>query len=461
MAPSKKRPANPRSAELPAGFRERMAQRFGAETSDLLESLRAEAPISIRLNPLKSAAINAEHVPWCAQGRYLEQRPAFTLDPLLHAGAYYVQEASSMLLEQALKACGALTTDVLALDLCAAPGGKSTHLLSLLTEGSLLVANEPVAARRAVLAENLWKHGATKAIVTGSDPSDLSSMPETFDLILVDAPCSGEGLFRRDAFAREQWSPRLVQQCATLQSRILDHAWNALAPGGYLIYSTCTWELEEDEAQAARLIAMGAEAIDLDPPPDWGLLRVEHAGAIGYLCLPHRVRGEGFFLSVMRKSGENPMYEPAMRNAESGERLPWMKADQALVIHESAGLLYAQPARWSEAINRIGLRMAHPGVPLAEPKGNEWQPHPAAALSTAIDAQACTVIDANHETALHYLRGNALPAQSAHGTALVMHQGLGIGWVQGAGNRWNNRWPAPWRVRQATSPLPPVPWSMP
>ena len=235
----------------------------------MIAALDTVPPTSIRVNPAKWAGPLAHPIPWCTTGRYLERTPSFTFDPLLHAGAYYVQEASSMLVEQAVKATGLADTDVLALDLCAAPGGKTTHLASLLTKGSLVVANEIDRKRQSVLQENLWKWGAANTVITGSASPDLQGLPETFDLILLDAPCSGEGMFRKDPFAREQWSPALVEQCASTQRGIIEHAWNALRPGGFLIYSTCTWEEAENEQQLAALVEIGAECVPVPLDPTW------------------------------------------------------------------------------------------------------------------------------------------------------------------------------------------------
>lgn len=449
------------SRALHTGFVQRLTVRLGEEANTLLAALETNAPTSIRLNPRKPFPAHGDPVPWCATGRYLPYRPGFTFDPLLHAGAYYVQEASSMLIEQAVLATGIGDRDVLALDLCAAPGGKSTHLLALLSPGSLLVANEIDAARRAVLAENLWKQGAHNAVVAGSDPDDLHAMPGAFDLILVDAPCSGEGLFRRDAFAREQWSPQLVAQCSAHQRGILEAAWQALAPGGHLIYSTCTWELEENEAQAARLVAMGGAPVELPLRAEWNVERTVHEGAIGYRCYPHRVRGEGFFISLIRKAGE-----PAARGRGSAPQpgptdLPWIGVEHALRMREANGVRYARPAAWAAAIDALHLKVEHPGIPVAEAKGHAWTPHAAAALSGLLDPAALTVIEADGATALSYLRGMALPAHGAQGPALLRHRGFALGWLQGAGNRWNNRWPAPWRIRQAAASAPPVSWSEP
>lgn len=446
---------------LPATFRDRIEPLLGPETDALINSLEAPAPTSIRLNPFKPLHPEAESVPWCMLGRYLPERPAFTLDPLLHAGAYYVQEASSMLVEQAVCAAGADHRELLALDLCAAPGGKTTHLLSLLLPGSMLVANEPDAVRRQVLAENCWKLGAPNVMITGSDPSDLRSLPACFDLILVDAPCSGEGLFRKDPFAREQWSVKLVEQCAATQSRIIAHAWEALAPGGVMLYSTCTWEQVENEEQAASLVRLGAEPIELPMDPSWGVQRVEMHGAVGYRCYPHRVRGEGFFLAAMRKPGEWRIRSAVSSTASASLALPWLRKDAGMELLEQEHVLFARPARWSAELNRINgaMSITSPGIPVAERRGDRWLPHAAAALSTLLDPSEAQVLDLDRTQALSYLRGEALAAEDAHGAALIRHAGLPLGWVQGAGRRWNNRWPAPWRIRQLRSEAPPVSWS--
>jgi 16S rRNA C967 or C1407 C5-methylase (RsmB/RsmF family) len=253
-----------RDPELPAELRTTLADLIGDEVAQLENALRMAPPTSIRIDPLKGFDPGGASVPWCSTGRYLEERPAFTFDPLFHAGTYYVQEASSMFLEQALLAAGLLKDDILAIDLCAAPGGKSTHLRSLLTPGSLLVANEIDRQRLPALQENLWKWGGPNVVITGSPTRDLNALPDHFDLILVDAPCSGEGMFRKDPFAREQWTPDLVQQCAAMQQSIVHDAWHALAPGGVLIYSTCTWEPAENELQLVPLLEQGA---DNDPDP--------------------------------------------------------------------------------------------------------------------------------------------------------------------------------------------------
>ncbi|MBK8227211.1 MAG: rRNA methyltransferase [Flavobacteriales bacterium] len=448
------------STSLPGGFEQRVPITDDVERAALVAALSTASPVSIRLNPNKPFMINAEPVPWCASGRYLSHRPAFTLDPLLHAGAYYVQEASSMLLEQAVLATGLHEHDVIALDLCAAPGGKSTHLLSLLTPDSLLVANEIHAERRSVLAENCWKHGSPNVVIAGSRAGDLGSLASTFDLILLDAPCSGEGMFRKDPFARAQWSPKLVERCAAAQRDLVKHAWQALSPGGSLVYSTCTWEPMENEAQVGELVAHGGECLELPIDPAWGVQRSEVHGAIGYRCYPHRMRGEGFFLSVVRKPGHLELRESQEADKEQ-VGLPWVKPSMCFESVERNGILYGRPAAWSRELDRMGasLRITAPGLPYAERKGDGWAPHAALALSNALDRSTAREVGLSRPDALRFLRGEALMADGAEGMSLASFEGIGLGWMHGAGTRWNNRWPPAWRIRMHASEAAAVPWS--
>ena len=248
--------------------------------------------------------IQSGKVPWNSNGYYLSARPSFTSDPVFHAGAYYVQEASSMLLEQAVRQSIDLTTPQVALDLCAAPGGKSTHLLSRLSDDSLLIANEVIRSRASVLMENIEKWGRDNVIVTNNDPADFGRLEEFFDLVLVDAPCSGEGLFRKEPEAMHEWSMKNVNLCALRQRRIISDIWLSLKPGGILIYSTCTYNDQENIGNLAWLAGqhdLTFETLMLDPA--WGVTVVNQGLAIGYQCFPNKVTGEGFFFSVIRKSG--------------------------------------------------------------------------------------------------------------------------------------------------------------
>ncbi len=445
-----KRSSRPHSS-VPLSLPPSVASTLGDDAPALLHALGGPSPISIRLNPFKPIETRGESVPWCTNGRYLAERPVFTLDPLFHAGCYYVQEASSMLLEQAFLQGGLQHHDLLALDLCAAPGGKSTHLASLLSPGSFLVCNEPVHARQAALCENLWKHGRPSVAITGADPIRLEALNSFFDLILVDAPCSGEGMFRKDPFAREQWNEGLVGACARTQHRILDHAWRALAPGGVLIYSTCTWERSENEEQVIKLVNRGGEWQRLKLDPAWG---VETTDA-GHRCYPHRVQGEGFFISVVRKPGLHALRSPH-HPTEKEELAEWLRPNEQLTLVETEGVRYAVPVRWSASMRIIAdhLRIVAPGQPHSERKGERWRPHASLALSTALDPTSIPAQDVDLMEALAFLRGELPSAASGRSNGssgervqLVRYAGHPLGWLHAAGDRWNNGWPAAWRIR--------------
>lgn len=446
---------------VPAELCATLSGLLGEELPLLEKALEQDPPTTIRLNAEKPFTMDARSVPWCGTGRYLDTRPSFTFDPLLHTGAYYVQEASSMFLEKALRASGLQENDVLALDLCAAPGGKSTHLRSSLSPGSLLVANETDDLRRSALKENLWKWGAKNVVISGSDPRDLIALPNTFDLILVDAPCSGEGMFRKDEFARSQWSPGLVERCSMVQQNIVSQAWNSLAPGGFLIYSTCTWEPRENEAQIRTLVDNGAECVDIPIDEGWGIERSTLYGTIGYRFYPHRTQGEGFFLSMIRKPGERLWREDLHGQHDHEEVRKWLADPELHSITEHDNILYAVDAKWRNVLLDLqrALRRSLPGIPVAQRKGNAWQPHPALALNSLLDPAIFQTLNVDRDTALRYLRGEALSAQNATDVGLISFRGLPLGWVQGAGNRWNNRWPTTWRIRSQQPNAPPVSWA--
>lgn len=452
MARARTHRVAPENVPIPSAFRERAKQWLPTEWQGLEHALDQPVPTSIRLNVDKLRTFPGEAVPWCANGRYLPQRPVFTLDPLLHAGCYYVQEASSMLLEVAIRASGAMDRDIMALDLCAAPGGKSTHLRSLLSPGSLLVANEVVAARRPVLCENLWKWGRPNMVVTGSPTEHFAALTAFFDLVLVDAPCSGEGMFRKDPFARQQWSPALVEECAHMQRGILQHAWECLRPGGTLIYSTCTWEPFENEAQVRWLLHQGAEPIALPMEPDRGLVPSEGFGDTAWRAYPHRVQGEGFFIAAVRKPGEAIPGRPGRGTARA--HLPDVCRAWSLMGHEQHGTehdgtWYTVHASHANELGKLQatVNVVAPGIPIAVAKGASYKPHPAWALNNDLARSAFEEVEADTGQTLTYLRGDVLRTSGAAGTALLTHGGHPIGWLHGAGTRWNNPWPRPWRIR--------------
>lgn len=301
--------------ELPSSFTDYTRTLLGSEEYEkLAASLEGEQSASIRLNEDKLPGSSfsffrssLEQVPWSAAGCYLDKRLTFTFDPLFHAGCYYVQEASSMFVEQALRQYAA-GEPVTMLDLCAAPGGKSTLARSVLPAGSLLVANEVIRNRSQVLAENLTKWGHPGVVVTNSDPADFVPLAAFFDVILADVPCSGEGMFRKDPLSVSEWSEENVEICWQRQRRIISDIWPCLKPGGILIYSTCTYNTKENEENVRWIREeFGAEVLPLETAVGWnitGNLLPDEDFPV-YRFLPHRTKGEGFFLAVFRKQGRS------------------------------------------------------------------------------------------------------------------------------------------------------------
>ena len=291
---------------LPIPFVEYTRRLLGNEAFEqFVVALDEVPPVSVRFNPKKqiNSTVHKESVLWCNEGYYLDQRLTFTFDPLFHAGCYYVQEASSMFVEQVLRNYTA-DTPLRMLDLCAAPGGKSTHARSVLPAGSLLVANEVMRNRSQILAENLIKWGYPEVVVTNNDPSDFTQLTAYFDVILTDVPCSGEGMFRKDPVAIDEWSVENVETCWQRQRRIIKDIWPALKPGGILIYSTCTYNTLENEENVQWIIDnFGAEVLSIPTPDEWNITGNLLTGADFpvYRFIPSRTRGEGFFLAAIRK----------------------------------------------------------------------------------------------------------------------------------------------------------------
>ena len=456
----------PLTTPLPTGFREQIHELLPEEAHALLRALDEEPSVSIRLNARKTRELElslplGEAVPWAGPlGYYLDQRPSFTADPLWHAGSYYVQEASSMLLSLVKPLLG--EEPLTALDLCAAPGGKSTLLLDLLPEGSVLVSNELIRSRAQILAENIQKWGATESIVTSTEPRALGKLRTTFDFILVDAPCSGEGMLRKDEEARRQWSPGLVAQCARQQREILEDIWPALRPGGILVYSTCTFNREEDEAMVSYLVEeFGAEPLALPDCPN-EIIPSTLSPYPCYRMMPHRVRGEGLFLCVLRKSeDEVPAKVKPPKGKGRGsvkapaEVLAWLAEDlrQDLILQQVGDdqLVAYLPSVSSlvEQLQAQKIPILTSGIPLAEVKGKNYLPHPALALSLALAKEAFPRVEVTQETAIRYLAREAitLPEATPKGFVLICYGGQALGFVKHLGNRSNNLYPQAWRIR--------------
>ncbi len=476
--------------ELPIAFTNEMSALLGKqEAEQFLNALQEEAPVSVRLNeelrmkneergvaePDSSFFIlnsSSPTVPWCPSGRYLESRPSFTFDPLFHAGAYYVQEASSMFVGEVLRQCLG-EAPVRMLDLCAAPGGKSTLARSVLPPGSLLVANEVIRTRAQILAENLTKWGHPDVVVCNNDPADFAPLEELFDVILTDVPCSGEGMFRKDAAAADEWSPENVELCSRRQRRILADVWPALKPGGWLIYSTCTYNIREDEENVLWACReLGAEPVSLQVPDAWNITGslLSDAALPVYRFLPHKTKGEGFFLAVLRKTEASPVSASAGQvrsSARSGKKQSGKAAsfpkdllqrahtwvcgvdDYEWLTENGVASLFPQAHVELLPLLRRQLRVMQAGVAVGEVKGRDLIPRHALAMSRLLNAEAFPREELSYEQAVAYLRREAIVLDNTHapGFVLVTYQGRPLGFVKQVGNRANNLYPQEWRIR--------------
>ena len=414
---------------------------------------------SIRINPLKISTPAISNigrglelaVPWTEYGYYLATRPSFTFDPLFHAGVYYVQEASSMFLEQALKQTVNLSQPIKVLDLCAAPGGKSTHIHSLISKDSLLVSNEVIRSRANILKDNIIKWGCQNVMVTHNDPKDFTSLENYFDVIVVDAPCSGSGLFRRDADAIEEWSLNNVALCSQRQQRILADVWPALKKDGVLIYSTCSYSKEEDEDIASWLInELPAVNCQLSIDADWNI--VESGG--GYRFWPDKIKGEGFFLACFRKTdgGQNSSFKTKKKAdpATKQEKVileKWLKKDELDLI-KYKDTVYAWPAHLANDFNMLltNLRVIYSGTIIGEFFRDKLVPDHALAMSKLISGfiEATAL---SYDQAIEYLQKKDLHIEPQRkGWQLVSYEGYSLGWINALPNRINNYYPKELRI---------------
>lgn len=431
------------------------------------ESTERITSVRLQLQKVQSVSavfpqLSATRVPWTTGGYYLSTRPSFTFDPQFHAGAYYVQEASSMFLEEALRQTVPASAPLKALDLCAAPGGKSTLLQAALPAGSLLVSNEVIRPRAALLADNLSRWGTADVVVTNNDPRDFSRLEAFFDVMVVDAPCSGSGLFRRDPEAVQEWSYDNVMLCSQRQQRILADALPALKPGGTLIYSTCSYAREEDEQILDWLMEHeNLVSLPLEIRPEWGIVATESPvrKAFGYRFYPDKVKGEGFFISVFRKEGEAAQPKKGRQKftelpKKDAERiLPWLKpgADVRMMAHDGEVLLLS-PAVAEDMPQLQQLYIRKAGVKAGQLTGKELIPDHQLALSTII-SPGLPGAELSLEDALHYLRREDLRIGDAiKGWALMRFRGMNLGWAKVLPNRVNNYYPKEMRILKSGMP---------
>ena len=438
-----------------------------SERDALLAALETEPEVSIRFNSkaadaeslvLESLECRADaRVQWMADAVYLDHRPQFTMDPLLHQGCYYVQEASSMFLAEAIRKC--VSGPVCALDLCAAPGGKSTLLAQLLPQGSLLVSNEIQRGRAQILAENMVKWGRPGIMVTCNSPKQIGGSSLMFDLIAIDAPCSGEGMFRKDEGAVRDWSMKNVEMCAARQRDIIGDIWPALKAGGYLIYSTCTFNRQEDEDNVRWIMdEFGAEAIDLNPDPKWNI-----AGSLTednlpvYHFMQHRTRGEGFFLCLLRKpEGAQVALKGRPFKADQSkvpaECKTWIADGYEFFIKNES--VFALPSALKDDMWQAGqeLYALVPGIEVAVMKGRDWVPAHALSMSSALSRDAFCSVEVTLPQALAYLHCDAVRLEDApRGIVLLTYKNIPLGFAKNIGNRANNMYPQEWRIRNSIS----------
>ena len=438
-------------SQLPAIFIEQTRRLMGDERFErYLKSFEEEAPVSIRLNPQKTEkmeVIDGEQVPWCRDGYYLRQRPSFTMDPLLHAGCYYVQEAASMFLDEVLRQT--VKTDnrlivktlkrqngqsnnrlivqtfnrkneetknrptINCLDMCAAPGGKSTLMRSVLPDEWVLYSNEPIRNRASILAENVAKWGYDNHIVTNDYPAAFRKSKQRFDLILCDVPCSGEGMFRKDPATIREWSPQNAEKCWRLQREIVDDAWACLNDGGLLIYSTCTFNTKENEENIRYFLEQyDAKLLKINVKPEWNITGslLEGFDQPVYRFIPGISRGEGLFLCALRKDTGN------------------MKSERREVAAKSTSPFH--------------------------PLQTSFLPSSTLRSKGDTQPQSAFQVELTYPQAIAYLRHEALvlPEDTPRGIGTVTFQGLPLGQVKNIGTRANNLYPKEWKIKTTHIP---------
>lgn len=430
---------------LPLAFTDYTRSLFGDDLyHTFLKGLGETAPVSIRLNPFKltetthkvNPELNPQPISWCKEGYWLDTRPNFTFDPLLHAGAYYVQEASSMFLSHVLQHL--VKQPVMALDLCAAPGGKTTCARASLPIGSFLFSNEPIGKRAQILAENVQKFGHEGVAVTNNYPRDYKKTKLGFDVIIADVPCSGEGMFRKDPQSIEEWSPQNVENCWQLQRSIIADIWDNLKPGGILIYSTCTFNAHEDEENIAWILnEYDAELLSVPTEEAWNITGslIDNPLKDGrefpvYRFIPGKTRGEGIFMAIIRKHGENKTF------------INKTTIDVDKAITET----------------RKRLRILSHGVKEGMQKGKNVIPDHTLALSFSVNKSAYPNVEVDYQTAIAYLRHEAivLSSDAPRGIVLLTYKGYPIGFAKNLGNRANNLYPQEWRIKSTHIPEEPM-----
>jgi 16S rRNA C967 or C1407 C5-methylase (RsmB/RsmF family)/NOL1/NOP2/fmu family ribosome biogenesis protein len=443
---------------LPARFIQRIKHQSYIDAEALINAMEEPLPVSIRINPLRldKKPLGTSKVPWCETGYYLDSRPSYTLDPLFHAGCYYPQEASGMFQEQVFRQLVNPAVTIKVLDLCGAPGGKSTHLSSLIGRNSLLVSNEVIRSRVGILTENITRWGSQNTLVTQNDPSAFRRLQGYFDIVFVDAPCSGEGMFRNKVAVNE-WSEENTAHCSERQKRILMDVWPALRTGGLLIYSTCTFNPDENEKNVKWLISLkDAETIKMDISDFKEVTQIDYQGVTGYGFYPYKVRGEGFFISVIRKT-ERQDVVPLKKKSISGVKISredhllvkrWTNLDAERLIRPGNDIIFIGGSREDYSMVSQYLKIIKAGTRICTIKNRDYLPSHELALSDSIRRGAFHQVNLEFSQALSFLRRDNISLPEAQkGWLLLIYSGVNLGFVNNIGSRANNYYPVNWRIR--------------
>lgn len=448
---------------LPEEFLQRINTQTYIDSPLLQAALIQPAPVSVRINQAKwtMAVTGYDSVPWEPNGFYLPARPLFTLDPLFHAGTYYPQEASGMFTGELFRQVTSGMKNLRVLDLCGAPGGKTTHISSILGDNGFLITNEVIRQRAAILAENVTKWGIGNTAVTQNDPAAFTSLEDFFDIIIVDAPCSGEGMFHDEVAVRE-WSAANAQMCSERQRRILSDVWPALKPGGVLIYSTCTFNSAENEQNIKWLSEVtGAEPVKADIAAFPGITEIEYRGITGYGFHPGRIKGDGFFIAALRKQEDGNPRHIRLKGSDPGVPARLSEKINAMTSLDPEKIIFSENRIIATAASRDlhrylseRLNIIKSGTMIGEMKNESFIPAHDLAMSVKLNKSYWPRYDASWDDAIAFLRLEDLRIPDMPvGRILVCHRGVPLGFVNNLGKRTNNGYPQSWRIRMPKNDL--------
>jgi NOL1/NOP2/sun family putative RNA methylase len=451
---------NHKMIQLPDSFVSQMQSILGDEYALFEASLKTTSPTSIRYNPFKNVdRLAGKLVPWAENAVYLAERPDFSQDPFWHSGAYYVQEAGSMFTAHLVEQLLPRLENPVILDLCAAPGGKSTHLASILHNKGLLVSNEVVRARLNILQENLIKWGLPNCVITNNDPANFARTPNFFDIVVVDAPCSGEGLFRKQADAVDEWSEKQVEFCSSRQRRILEDIWPSIRPGGFFVYSTCTYNQKENEDNVRWITEhYDTAAVHFQVDPKWNVTVETNNLFSSFRFYPHKTSTEGFFITVLQKQEEdyrNPNlhtkypYFSRLTREESPRLKSWHLDANVQLMKQPNGIINLLPTQFYAEIEVLAqkLKVVYCGTEMCEIKGKNANPLQSFGNSVLLNKEEFSVAEVDIENALLYLAKSDFEVDCPIGHNLISYQNIPLGWIKNMPNRINNYFPQEWRLR--------------